>query len=217
VLKGSLNRFKNIFDITVNFISKITERLIIMLQYEEFAARLHEMSQRNIAPINTWRVENVQKNMQGVDMVLLLNKGNNTKQVMPVNEVVKGVYERGCYITNPSALQHCSVFKKAKAAGPVVVKLTVTTEMGNETDYLKIKTPDGKTKKEIEGILYEASKVAERLCTVRGYSQLGPMEQKMYDLYQLYGYTIDFFVDYMTKLLGWTVEFMDFDICVELR
>ena len=182
--------------------------------YEELVAQLNKLKGVNTSM--TWRVEDIKKNTDGVEIVFIANKETGEKKVVKLTALLQAIMQGNCCITNPSALQNCAVFKGNST--PIVVKLSVTTDSySNEVDYLKIKTPDGKSKREIEGILLEVSKKVERFSAVRNKGQLSPAEQKVYDLYMLYGFTIDFFVDYMTKVLGWTVDFMNFDICVELR
>lgn len=182
--------------------------------YIELVEQLNKLKGLSIA--KTWRVEDTQKNADGTEMVLLSNKETGVKNAVKLQALVQAIMQGNCYITNPSALQNCALFKGNNT--PVVVKLVVTTDSySNEVDYLKIKTPDGKTKREIEGILLEVSKKVESFSAVRNKGQIPPAEKIAYDLYMMYGFTMDFFVDYMTKVLGWTVDYMNFDICIELR
>lgn len=189
--------------------------------YKQLVKQLNVLKESGLNSLKVWKVIRVQQ-QQGVkgNEIIWLQNREGTTMYMPLNALIERVKGCECYITNPSVLQQrCLLFKEENKAkdNVIIVRLTLSASDVEEMDYLKIKTPDNKAKKEIESVLYEIDKKATSFCSIKSSRELSALskeERCLYNLLQVDGYSIDFFIDYMVKVLGWEVDYIDFDLNV---
>lgn len=188
--------------------------------YKQLVKQLNVLKESGLNPLKVWKVIRVQQQgIKGNEIIWLQNREGTTMYVA-LNALLQRIKDGECYITNPSVLQQrCLLFKEENKVQDkvIVVRLTLSASDVEEMDYLKIKTPDNKSKKEIESVLDEINKKATSFCSIkssRDLSALSKEERCLYNLLQVDGYSIDFFIDYMVKALGWGADYIDFDLNV---
>lgn len=188
--------------------------------YKQLVKQLNVLKESGLNPLKVWKVIRVQQQgVKGNEIIWLQNREGTTMYVA-LNALLQRIKDGECYITNPSVLQQrCLLFKEENKVQDkvIVVRLTLSASDVEEMDYLKIKTPDNKSKKEIESVLDEINKKATSFCSIkssRDLSALSKEERCLYNLLQVDGYSIDFFIDYMVKALGWEADYIDFDLNV---